>query len=327
MKLLIVLHHRFDLWNAPDWVAERLRAEFANLEVVYLKSFEGIESELADAEVLVTWSLRPEQVRVAQKLKWIHSPAAAVHGLMIPEVIDSDIVVTNASEVHGRVVAEHAMALLLASAKRLGRAFYYQRQRIWSQQKLWEEHPRPCELRGATLAIVGFGAIGREVARVAAAFGMRVLACREHPERESANAESVYGFDELPRMLGRADFVVLAAPLTVKTRECFDATMFGAMKPGAYFINVSRGALVNEEDMVGVLRAGKIGGAALDVFKEEPLSAESPLWEMPDVIITPHSAALTENLWERHYALIEENLRRYKSGEPLLGIVDKKRGY
>jgi len=327
MKLLIVLHHRFDLWNAPDWVAERLREEFANLEVVHLKSFDHIEPELADAEVLITWSLRPEQVRVGKKLRWIHSPAAAVHGLMIPEIVNSDIVVTNASEIHGRVVAEHAIALMLTCAKRLVRATDYQRQKIWSQQKLWEERPRPRELRGATLGIVGFGAIGREVARLAAAFGMRVLACREHPERGSAQTDAVYGFSELPAMLSDCDFVVLAAPLTSKTQACFNAAMFAAMKPEAYFINVSRGALVNEEDMIAALRSRKIGGAALDVFTTEPLPVESPLWEMANVIITPHSAAMTENLWDRHYALIAENLRRYKSGEPLLGVVDKKRGY
>ena len=328
MKLVILLSHRFDLWNAPAWFAERLRSEFADLEVVHLNSFDGIERELPDTDVLVTWSLRSEQVKAASKLRWIHSPAAAVHALLVPEIVNSDIVVTNARDVHGPVVAEHAMALVLASAKRLRAAVDYQRNRTWSQQKLWEERPRPRELRDAVLGLVGLGSIGREVARLASAFGMRVLACREHPERGGEElVESVWSYDELPQMVARSDYVVLAAPLTQRTRGCIGRGIFAAMKQDAYLINVARGALVDERALVDALRERQIGGAALDVFTEEPLPPESPLWMLPNVLITPHSAALTEHLWERHYQLLSENLRRFKAHGPLLGTIDKKRGY
>ncbi|HWR35158.1 MAG TPA: D-2-hydroxyacid dehydrogenase [Clostridia bacterium] len=327
MRLLIVLHHRFELWNAPDWVPTRLRQDFSNLEVVHLKNYDEIDREIVDAEVAVLWSLRPEQLRAAKRLRWIHSPAAAVHALMIPEVIASDIVVTNASEVHGHVVAEHAVAMVFALSKRLHRTMHYQHARTWGQNQLWDERPRPRELRGATLGVIGLGAIGREVARMANAIGMNTLAVREHPERGSAPALQVVGFESIDEVLGRSDFVVLAAPLTPKTRACINADRLRAMRPEAYFVNVSRGALVDEPALIDALRNSRIAGAALDVFANEPLSGDSELWSLPNLIITPHSAAATENLWERHYQLLAENLRRYKSGEPLLGVVDKQKGY
>src|SRR4051812_8337646 len=185
MKLLITVQHPFALWNAPAWLPERLRADFPQLEVTQLDSYEHIARELPSAHIFLGWSLKPDQLALAKNLRWIHSPAAAVHALLSPELAATDIVVTNASSVHGPVVAEHALALMLALAKRIPQAVRYQDQRTWSQQILWDETPRPRELSGATLAVIGYGAIGREVARLATAFHMRILVVRQHPERES----------------------------------------------------------------------------------------------------------------------------------------------
>ncbi len=331
MKILIVVYHRFELWQAPAWVSEKLRAEFPGIEVVQRKEYQGIEDDLRDADVAITWSLRPEQVRAAAKLRWIHSPAAAVHLLMIPEIINSDIVVTNAGSVHGPVVAEHVIAQVLALAKRLPSAVRYQQQRQWAQDELWNAQPHPREVAGATLGLIGVGNIGREVARRALALGMNIIAVREHPgepvEVSPGPEVEVLGPDQLETMLAKADYVVLAAPLTPRTRALINNERLACMKHDACLINVSRGALVDEAALADALRGRQIGGAALDVFDKEPLAPESPLWDLENVLITPHSAALTDKLWERHFALIAENLRRFRAGAPLLNVVDKAKGY
>ncbi|HEY1272495.1 MAG TPA: D-2-hydroxyacid dehydrogenase [Terriglobales bacterium] len=327
MKLLIVLRHRFELWNAPNWFSERIRAEFPQLEVVHLTSYDGIEDELADAEIAIAWSIRPEQLIAAKKLRWIHSPAAAVHQLLFPELVNSDVILTNAREVHGPVVAEHVIAQIFAIAKKLPQAVGLQQKHIWGQEPMWRGRPRPREVGGSTLGLVGLGSIGREVARRAAALGMRVIAAREHPEQKPDYVDTVFGPAQLDDLLAQADYVVLCAPLTPATRNLMDAARLRRMKPDAFLINVSRGALVDEAALADGLRRGIIGGAALDVFDKEPLPAESPLWDLENLLITPHTAALTEKLWERHYILICENLRRYMGHQPLLAVVDKQRGY
>jgi len=327
MKVLIVLHHRFELWNAPGWLAERLREDFPKLQIEHLCSYENLEDYLPDAEVAITWSLRPQQFALAHRLRWIHSPAAAVHQLMFPELVASNVMVTNARSVHGPVVAEHAIALMFALAKKIPATVHLQQKHVWGQEQLWTNPPRPRELQGSTVGLVGLGSIGSEVAKRAAALGMRVVAVRENPEKQDRSVENIFGAAQLGQMLREADYVVVAAPLTKETRHLFDSTLLAQMKPHAYLINVSRGALIDENALVAALAQGKVAGAALDVFEREPLAPESPLWDMEQVLITPHTAAVTEKLWERHYQLIRENLQRYLAGQPLLGVVDKQRGY
>jgi phosphoglycerate dehydrogenase-like enzyme len=329
MKILIVLHHRFDLWNAPDWFAERLRREFPQVEVVHLSNYDGVEKQIGDAEICLAWSLRPQQFTRAKKLRWIHSPAAAVHQLIFPELVNSEVVLTNAREVHGPVVAEHVVALILALAKKIPQAVRLQQRRVWGQQQIWEKAPRPGEVGGATVGLVGFGSIGQEVAKRAAALGMRVIALREHPEKGGGGAgvAAVLGPGQLEELLSQADYVVLAAPVTPQTRGLITAARLAKMKQDSYLINVGRGTLVDEAALVSVLKENRIAGAALDVFSEEPLPVESPLWDLENLLITPHTAGLTEKLWGRHYALFSENLGRYMKHEPLLGLVDKQRGY
>jgi phosphoglycerate dehydrogenase-like enzyme len=328
VKILIILHHRFDLWSAPQWFSERLRQDFPQLEVVHLSSYENLENHLREAEIVITWSLRPEQFKAATKLRWIHSPAAAVHQLIFPELVKSDVILTNSSQVHGPVVAEHVIALLFALAKRLPDAVRFQEKHIWGQEPMWRGRPHPRELAGAMLGLVGLGNIGREVAKRASALGMRVIAVREHPEKGSSeHVEQVFSSSQIDDLLSRSDYVILAAPLTPATRSLMNATRFAKMKPDACLINVSRGLLVDETALTQALRQKKIGGAALDVFAQEPLPPDSPLWELENLLITPHTAALTEKLWERHYKLFEENLRRYLAQQPLLAVVDKQKGY
>jgi phosphoglycerate dehydrogenase-like enzyme len=326
-KLLICVHHPFDQWNAPEWFPKRLSQEFPQVDVVHLPDYKRVDEEIVDAEIAIAWSIRAEQIEAAKKLRWIHSPAAAVHQLIFPELVNSEIVLTNAREVHGPVVAEHVIALIFALAKKIPGAVRLQEKHVWGQQILWDELPRVREVAGATVGLIGLGSIGRAAAKSAKALGMRVIAVREHPEKGSEGADAVFGPAQVDEVFRQADYIVLAAPVTASTKAIANYERLALMKPDACLINVGRGPLVDEDALAAGLREKKIGGAAVDVFPREPLAADSPLWDVPNLLITPHTAALTDKLWERHYSLFSENLRRYLNGWPLLAVVDKRKGY
>jgi phosphoglycerate dehydrogenase-like enzyme len=327
MKVLIAIHHRFELWNAPDWLRDRLQQTFPQVRFIQLDSFDQIKQEIADAEVLLGWQLRAEQFAAADKLRWIHATTAAVHQLMFPELVASSVRITNSADIHGPVVAEHAIALILALAKGLPTAVKDQAEHRWGQQELWRSAMRPREVRGATLAVIGLGSIGKECVRLAKALGMRVIAVRERPELGSEGADRVFGTAQIKEALAEADYVLLAAALTAKTASLFSNDLFASMRSDACFLNVSRGELVDETALERALRTNRIRAAALDVFVTEPLPADSPLWKLENLLITPHTAALTDKLWERHYVRFSENLRRYLDGRPLVGEVSKHKGY
>lgn len=327
MKLVIAVHHRFDLWQAPVWFVERLRRDFTQIEVVHLSEYDRVTEEIAEADIAIAWSLRGDQIRAAKRLKWIHSTATAVHALMSPELRASEIVVTNARDVHGPVVAEHALALIFALAKRLPQAAKSQQQRHWAQQDLWNATPRPRELAGAGLTIIGMGGIGRPLATLAKAVGMRVSGVRQHPERQCDGVAKMFGFADLDQALRQADFVVLAVPVSSKTHHLMNAERLAQLRRDAYLINVGRGVLIDEDALVDALQRNSFAGAALDVTTYEPLPPESPLWTMDNVFITPHTASLSEHMWERHYSTYAENLQRYMAGEPLSWMVDKEKEY
>ena len=328
MKLLIVIQHRLELWNAPVWFGEKLTQEFPGLGIVQRTSYDGIEADLRDAEVVFTISLRPKQFNAATKLRWIHAPTAAVHQFMFPELIESDVVLTNSAEVHGPVVAEHTIALIFALAKKIPQAVRLQRQRIWGQESIWTEGSHLREVAGATLGLIGVGSIGRRVAQMASALGMRVIAVREHVEKATPEGvQAVYPTADLDKLLAQSDFVVMAAPLLAVTQKLMNAERLSQMKPGALLINVGRGPQVDEVALAEALRTRKIAGAALDVFEQEPLPSDSLLWDLDNLLITPHTAGLTDKLWHRHYDLFSENLRRYLAHQPLQSVVDKQAGY
>jgi phosphoglycerate dehydrogenase-like enzyme len=326
-KIAILLHEQFEMWCPPGWFLERLRAEFPQVEIAHSTGERNDKIALRDADVLIGWSLPPEQLRTATNLRWIYSITSAVDQFLYPELAARDITINNAGRVHGPVVAEHAIAMVLALAKRLPSAVRYQDRRKWAMEAIWNEHPRPAEIRNATMTVVGLGSIGSEVAAMAAALKMKVIGVREHPERGAEGAHEVAGYGELDHAIKRSDYVVLAAPLTPRTRHMIDSRRLSLFKPTAFLVNVSRGALVDENALVKALRDHRLAGAALDVFAEEPLPRGSALWKMPQVLITPHTAFLTGNVWERHYAAFTANLKRYLAGQPLEGTVDKKAGY
>src|SRR5437879_2515591 len=328
MKLLIVIHHRFELWRAPGWFGERLAEHFLELEVVQRDSYEGIDEHLREAEIIFTISLRPDQLATTRNLRWIHAPTAAVHQFLFPELVDSDVILTNSTEVHGPVVAEHVIALIFALAKKIPQATLMQQKHVWGKEAMWREGYCPREIAGATLGLIGLGSIGRRVAVMASALGMRVIAVREHIDKGAPDGvEAVFAPSELDKLLPQSDFVVMAAPLVSATQGLLNAERIALMKPDSFLINVGRGPQVDEAALASALRRRRIAGAALDVFEQEPLPPDSPLWNLDNLLITPHTAGLTAKLWDRHYDLFSDNLRRYVSRQPLRYVVDKRKGY
>ena len=327
MHSLLSLHHPFTLWQSPPWLVDRLRADFPQHTFTQTENYSALGDRIAPADILIGWSIRPDQFARAARLKWIHSTAAAVHQLMFPELIASPVIITNAREVHAPVVAEHALALVFALAKLLPQSRDAQRTRTWAQQLFLESVPTLREVAGSTACLVGMGTIGREFTQRARALEMKVIAVREHPERGPDGADQVFGRAQLADALALADFVILAAPLTADTTHLINADTLRALRPHAYLINVGRGPLIDDSALIAALRERRLAGAALDVFAEEPLPASSPYWDLDNVFITPHTAAVTEKLWERQYSIIAANIRAFTSGAPLRGLGDKSRGY
>lgn len=327
MKVVLFQQHKFELWNPPPWVAVQLQERFPQLTVVHPATEDEMLLELRDAEVAIGSALPPDELARAPKLKWVHSPAAAVHQFLVPEFIGSPVLLTNGRSVFGAAVAEHVIALMFALARQLPACARFQSQRVWGQQSLWNARMRPRTLAGTTLGLVGLGAIGSQVAQRAKALGMEVLAMRAHPGKPSEGVTSVYGPSEVTKLLNRSDFVVLAAPVTPKSRHVIGSGELAQMKQNAVLINVGRGALVDEGALAKALQGNQIAGAALDVFDEEPLPPDSPLWALENLLITPHCAGFIENLWERHLEEISANLTRFVADQPLTSLVNKTDGY
>ncbi len=326
-KLLICVWHHFTLWRAPAEMAEQVRRRWPKMDVVHLPTYDRLDDEVADMDIFVGFSLRPEQFVRARKLKWIHSTAAGVSQLMYPELRASKVILTNISGVHAIPLAEHILGTLVALARNLPAAVRYQQERRWAQQEIWDSPLRPRELAGQVLLVVGFGAIGREVARRIRPLGMKIWAVTRSGKADTKLADRVLPASRLDDALRGADFVVLAAPETPETRHLIGARQLVTMKPTAFLLNVARGSLVDEAALTAALERHAIAGAALDVTQHEPLPPESPLWGLDNVFITPHISAVSEHLWERQTKLLLENLARWFRGRKLLNRVDLKRGY
>ncbi len=279
------------------------------------------EYYIGHADVLVTWGQHhiENALPKAQKLKWIHSLSAGVDELLCPALVDSDIILTNSRGIHGIPMAEHVLAMMLSFTRSLRETFANQGKRLWHAASYEEIYDK-------TLAIVGLGSVGREIAKRAKNMGMRVLASKRTLTQELF-IDKLYTPDQLPHMLSLSDFVVVSVPLTGETQSLFNAKTFAMMKQSAYFINVSRGAVVDEAALLAALQNGTIRGAALDVFCQEPLPAESPLYGAPNLIITPHISSISPYYMMRALKLFTENLNKFYYKSEMLNIVDKKTGY
>ena len=297
-KLLICVWHWFTLWRPPADVAVHVRKRFPEMKVVHLPTFDHLADEVVDADIFVGWSLRPEQFKLGRKLKWIHSTAAGVGQLMYPELRQSGITVTNASGIHTIAMAEHVLGFLVALARRFPDALRHQWQHKWAQQEIWDAQLRPRELRGQVLLIIGFGAIGHELAKRVRPLGMQIWAVTRSGKGDTTLADRILPASRLDEVLHEADYVVLAAPETPETHHLIGQKQLQQMKPTAFLINVARGSLIDEAALIETLERRAIAGAALDVAEQEPLPPESPLWQLDNVFITPHISAVSEYLWD-----------------------------
>jgi phosphoglycerate dehydrogenase-like enzyme len=246
---------------------------------------------------------------------------------MSPELVASPVVITSARGVRARAIAEHVLGVTIALARQLHTAIRRQAAHQWALDEI-ESSRLVRTLRGHRMTVVGLGAIGEEVARAAAGFGMRVSAVRRQVDRPCpSHVEEVVAPDRLFELLGRSDVVVLSAPLTSETRRLIGREALGRVRRGALLVNVGRGKLLDDDAVIDALRSGQLGGAALDVFTHEPLDPASPYWDLPNVIVTPHVSGAMEDYWTPLIALFAENLRRFERGAPLLNVVDKVFGY
>jgi phosphoglycerate dehydrogenase-like enzyme len=280
--------------------------------------------QLPDTEILVAWgfnNIQPIYGR-AKNLRWIHALTAGVEFLLFPETQNSSVQISNSKGIHGIPMAEHVLGMMLSFTRHLPLLQQQQQKHLWQRPPIDDLQ----EINGKTMAVVGLGAIGHEIARKAKAMDMRVIAAKREMTQEPF-VDRLYRPEQLLEMLAEADFVVVTLPLTDATNGLFGREQFAAMKPTAYFINVSRGAVVQEEPLLECLKAGRIAGAGLDVFVEEPLPAANPFWDLPNVIITPHLAAISPVYLDRAVKLFAENLSRYIADKPLLTPIDKVRGY
>ncbi|WP_455362391.1 D-2-hydroxyacid dehydrogenase [Streptomyces sp. SYSU K21746] len=271
------------------------------------------------ADALLVWDFTSDAVRHAwpgggPRPRWVHTASAGVDHLLCPELAASDTVVTNARGIFDQPIAEYVAGLVLAFAKDLPGTLENQRRRRW-------QHRETLRVAGSRATVVGSGPIGRAIARTLEALGVTVALVGRTAR------SGVHGPEDLDKLLSRADWVVCAAPLTGETRGMFDAARFGVMQPSARFINVGRGPLVVEEDLLAALTNRWIGGAALDVFAHEPLSERSPLWDVPGLIVSPHMSGDTVGWRDDLAAQFVELYEMWADGKPLPNVVDKKRGY
>ncbi|HUB45170.1 MAG TPA: D-2-hydroxyacid dehydrogenase [Acetobacteraceae bacterium] len=302
-----------------DWAA-KLAEQVPEVRVVVTDDAATAARELADAEAAFG-QLPRELLAKAGKLRWLQAPQAAPPaGYYYPELIAHDVAVTNFREIYNDHISAHIMAFVLAFARGL---------HVFIPQQLRHEWKKPGEdlgvvhLPDAVMLIVGAGGIGAETARLASAFGMTVLATDARRGEAPPGVTELHKPEALDRLLPRADFVVLTVPHTPATEGFFNRARFQRMKRSGFFINIGRGMTTKLDDLVAALRAREIAGAALDVYEQEPLPAEHPLWGMPNVLLTPHMAGYGPYLNDRRFEIIVENCRAFAAGRPLRNVVDK----
>ncbi len=340
-KLLVWMHApEYPLWSMPDEDRERVRAALPeDWTAVFLQEpgyFAGdgarhlpdrLLEEIRDAEVYAGFGIPRRAFLEAPGLRWVHSGAAGVGASLFPEMIESDVALTNSAGLHAEPLGDHALALMLHFARGLDVAAVGQRRREWRHAELAGQDSPLVELSGRTVGIVGYGGIGRAVGLRAAALGLRVVAIRRSLAGTPPEVEHLWDLRGLGELLALSHYVVLTVPETHETRNLFSEDRLGRMRPDAVLINVSRGAIVDETALAKALASGWFRGAGLDVFETEPLPSNSPLWDLENVVITPHSGAVSPGFWDRETGLLLDNLRRYLSGEALVNVVDKERGY
>ncbi|MGV3708853.1 MAG: D-2-hydroxyacid dehydrogenase [Gemmatimonas sp.] len=327
MRVLIHVQWPVKAWSIPDTHAAALYEQFPDVEFVRAMDIDESAKLIRDVDVAFAPRIRDDMIANAPRLRWVHSSAAAVEGLLPLATLEQrGIIVTNSKGVQAAPIAEYVMGGLLMLARRFDRMLDAQRERRWIQNDLAVEWP--VMLRGKRMTIVGLGTIGIEVARRAHAFGIHVTGVRRDITAPKPDfVDDVVSADQLDRALANCDLLVLSAPGVNSTQRIVGANQIALLNRGALLVNVARAAIVDDSAMRAALASGQLGGAVLDVFEQEPLDVNDALWSMKNVIVTPHMAGLRQSHWDDVRDLFAENLRRFQRGDALLNVVNTSAGY
>jgi phosphoglycerate dehydrogenase-like enzyme len=318
-------------WVIPRHFVDQLRRDFPQHTFLEAWDRDTLRRLLPDADVAFTPFIDRDVLSSATRLRWVQSPAVGVGGLMFPELLASSIVITSARGIRARAIAEHVLGVTLALARRLPLAIRAQVAHRWAQEEIEGPDVDVRALSGQRMGIVGLGAIGLELVKIAAPFGFRISAIRRRAGESLPDGpitiDEIWPPDRLHDLLAKSDVVVLALPHTPETKRLIGRPELDRIRRGAFLVNIARGKLVDDDAVVEALRDGRLGGAALDVFSEEPLPPSSPYWDLPNVIITPHTSGAMQDYWTPLVALFSDSLRRFGEGRPLRNVVDKVAGY
>jgi D-2-hydroxyacid dehydrogenase (NADP+) len=310
--------------NLPAALIEKIRATAPSARVISKSELADQPELLERAAILFTQHADPSRIALAKNLRWVHTFGAGVEWLLTDAVVArADLRITNARGIHAQPIAEHVFGMILAFTRRIDGSVLQQQSQEWKPAALTGSLRN---LDGKTLGIVGLGAIGRRIAEIGKAFAMRVVGTR-HSGEQTPSVDRTYGPEGLHKVLAESDYIVNALPLTAATHHAFDRAAFAALRPDAVLVNIGRGATIDTEALVAALKAGKLGGALLDVTDPEPLPRDHELWRLPNVLITPHYAGAHPGYAENVTEIFVENLARYQDGRELLNLVDKKAGY
>ncbi len=338
VKVLIAIRPKGPLPGHERFVDE-LRAAFPAVAFVATSSPEEQMEVVRDADVIFGWPTR-ELLLAAERLRWVHCPGTGIDDLTrIPELAESDVVLTNARGPHANPMADHVIGMMISLTHQFGEMRDDQKAHRWRALSYWDQ----VELAGSTMGILSLGDIGAAVARRARGFDIEVYAVDKYPDQVRQRSggvppdgvggvppdgvKDVWGLERLDDLLGMSDWFVVTAPLTPETRGLIDKRRLALLRNGAYVVVISRGGIVDEAALADALRSGALAGAGIDAFAEEPLPDDSPLWDMDNVIVTPHASALTPQVWEGRNGIFKENLRRFLADEPFLYVCDKKAGF
>ncbi len=341
-RLVVWMHSdRYPTWSMPESTVHSLEEALGpgwTVDVIREPTFAGGDGSreippavlraVADAEIYFGFGISRDLFLAAPRLRWVHSAAAGARASLFPEMCESEVVLTNSAGIYAEPLAEWAMAAVFYFARGFDVAERGARECRWPYDEMAAfGHPQR-EVAGSTIGIVGYGGIGRSIGRRAKALGMRVLAVRSRsPDGAVEGADESFGPEGLVEVLERSHYVVLSLPETSVTTGLIGASELARMRPDSVLLNLSRGGIVDEDALVDALGSGRIRGAALDVFREEPLPADSPIWILDNVLITPHAGAISPRFWQRETDLMVRNVGHYLAGGRMENVVDKTRGY
>jgi phosphoglycerate dehydrogenase-like enzyme len=312
--------------GVPEADLAELRKAAPRANLVRVADQKDALAQVGDADAVINLCSR-DLVRTGKKLRWVQVGSAGVENCVFPEMVQSNITLTNAKVIQGPEIADHAMALLLSLTRKISELVLRKSREDWPLREYQQPDKRPIELNGRTALIIGLGGIGTQIAQRAAAFGMTVIGVDPKEIPMMSFVKASYPPDRLPDLLPEADVVFMSAPLTPQTQKMLGAEQFRRMKRGAYFIAVSRGRTYDAAALVKALDEKHLAGAGLDVTDPEPLPKGHPLWKFDNVVITPHLAGTSDKFRDRQMALFRENIRRFSEGLPLINVVDKQKGY